>query len=178
MLLIIEIALGIVLGAFLLWAIYAIANYQSPGPAPKWEPTVWLVCIGGLTECIFDKEKGEGYCCRDMVYNPAFANTVHKFATYEEARAWAKEMVNVRLAESWEAPERAYWHGNLEVRVVTLPEAARWMEHRTTDGKVDPVYLAECAARANVAQEKEAAEEAAHMARMQERLARGQDQKR
>jgi hypothetical protein len=176
-LLIIEIALGIVLGVFLLWVIYAIVNYQSPGPVPKWEQTVWLVCIGGLTECVFDKEKGKGYCCRDMVYNPAFANTVHQFSTYEKARDWAKEMVNVRLVESWEASKTTYWHGNLEVREVTLPVATRWMEHRTADGKVDPLYLAECAARAKVAQEKQGGEEAVHKARMQERLARGQNQK-
>lgn len=168
MLLIIEIAFGIVLGNFLLWAIYSIATYQSPRPEPKWEPTVWLACVGGLTECMFDKEKGKGYCCRDMVYDPAFANTVHQFATYKDAQDWSKEMVNVCLAESWEMP-KTYWHGNLEVREVTLSVAARWMEHRIADGKVDPVYLAECAARARVAQEKQTTEEAAHIARMEKR---------
>ncbi len=125
---------------------------------------------------MFDKEKGKGYCCRDMIYDPAFANTVHQFSTFKEVQNWAKEMVNVDLAESWETP-RTYWHGNLEVREVTLPEAARWMEYRTADGKVDPVYLAECAARRKAAQEKRAAEEAAHIARMQERCARGQNHK-
>jgi hypothetical protein len=175
--LIVEIALGIVLGLFLMWAIGAVASYRSPPPTPKWEPTVCLVCIGSLTECIYDKEKGKGYCCKDMLYDPAFANTVHQFATYDEAKAWAKEMVNVRFAESWQTPRTTYWHGNLEIREATLPVAARWMEHRTADGKVDPVYLAECAARAKVYNEKQAKEEAEHAARMQERLVRGQNQK-
>jgi hypothetical protein len=175
-LLVIEIALGIVLGVFLLWVIYAVANHQSPRPVPEWEPTVWLVCIGGHTECMFDKEKGKGYCCKDMVYDPAFANTVHQFATYEEAQNWAKEMVNVRLDKRW-ATGATYWHGNLEVREVTLPAAARWMEYRIAGGKVDPLYLAECAARLKVAQEKRSAEEAAHIKRMQERRTRRQNQK-
>jgi hypothetical protein len=166
--LVIEIALGIVLGAFLLWLIFAIANYQSPRPEPKWEPTVWLVCIGGLTKCIFAKDRPEGYCCGDTVYDPAFANTVHQFATYEEAKSWAKEMVNVSLGDTSE-PERTYWHGNLEVRAVTPEVAARYMEYRIAGGKVDPVYLAECSERLRVANEKEAAEKAAHVVRMQER---------
>lgn len=175
MILIIEIALGIVLGVFFLWIIYSIANYQSPpSPRLKQEPTVWLVSIGGLTECLFDKDRGKGYCCLDMVYDPAFANTVRQLATYEEAQAWTKEMVNVRLAESWETPTTTYWHGNLEVMEVTTDVAARWMEHRTAEGKVDPIYLAECAARAKGADEKRAADEAAHMARMQGRRERGQ----
>src|SRR5712672_2196028 len=101
--LIVEIALGIVLGVFLLWFIYAVANYQAPPPTPNSEPIVCLVCIGGLTECIYDKDKGKEYCCKDMLYDPAFANTVRQFATYEEAKDWAEEMVNVRLAESWQA---------------------------------------------------------------------------
>lgn len=165
--LVIEIALGIVLGAFLLWLIHAIANYQSPSPAPEWEPTVWIVIIGGLTECILDKDS---HCCSDMLYDPAFANTVHQFPTYEEARVWAKEMVNVDLGDSgWEAPGRTYWHGNLKVRAVASDEAARWMEYRTANGKVDPVYLAEAAERVRTANEKDAAEKAAHMARMQQR---------
>jgi len=171
-LLIIEIALGIVLGFFLLRVIYATTHRQSSRPEREPEPTVWLVCIGGQTECLFDKEKGKGYCCTDMIYDPAFANTVHQFDTYEAAQNWAKEMVNVRLYDRWE-PDTVYWHGNLEVREVTLPIAARWMEHRTADGKVDPAYLAECAAHAKMAEEKQTAEKAAHLARMQERRSRG-----
>lgn len=178
MLLIIEIAVGIVLGAFLLWIIHAADNYQTQRRShPDQEPELraWLVCIGGQTECMFDKEKGKGYCCGGMIYDPWFANTVHQFPTYDEARAWAKEMVNVDLGDlSWEAPDRTYWHGNLEVREVTHSQAAQWMEHRIANGKVDPVYLAECEARAKASQEQRAAEESAHMVRMLERRARGQ----
>jgi len=198
--LIIEIALGLVLGVFLLWAIPAIvvtvgvaigSIFESIDdsllPAPKREPTVWLICIGDLKLCPGDEiAEAKGLCCRDMVYNPAFADTVHQFDTYEEARVWAKEMVNVPLVETptqsfvseREDDRPKYWHGNLEVYEVTPTSAARWMEHRIADGKFDPVYLAEGEARLKVADEKRVAEEAAHIARMQERLAPGRDLKR
>lgn len=79
----------------------------------------------------------------------------------------------MRLGESWETPGKTYWHGNLEVMEVTLPVAANWMKDRTADGKVDPAYLAEGEARAKAAQEKQATEDAAHLARMRERRDRG-----
>jgi hypothetical protein len=173
-LLIIEIALGIVLGAFLLWVIVAIANYEPSRSEPRQEPTVWLICIGGLTECFVNKDEGKEICCRDMLYDPAFANTVHQFARYEDAKAWAKEMVNVSLSDnSREAPTTTFWHGNLEVREVTPSAAAAWLQHRGADGKLDPVYLAECEANYIRGTGRQAAEEAAHMARMRERQARG-----
>ena len=178
--LIIEVVVGIVLAVFLLKAIFAMSNRPSRSPVlNEPESTVWLIFIGDQTECVLAKEKEAGYCCQDKVYNPAFANTVHQFSTLEEARAWTKEMVNVQLDEAWGGTPATttYWHGNLEVKEVTPAAAAGWLEHRTADGKVDPVYLAECAARAKAAEERLAAEEAAHLARMQERLSRGQNQK-
>lgn len=177
MTLIIEIALGIVLGAFLLWLISAIASYEKPrqAQASAPEPTVWLVKIGGLTKCILDEGSG---CCRDMLYDPALANSIHQFATYDEAREWAKEMVNVDLGDnSWEAEAHTYWHGNLEVVEVTPTVAARYMEHRTGDGKVDPAYTAAREERWKTAQAKQDAEKAAHLERMRERRDRAQNLK-
>lgn len=132
--------------------------------------TVWLVSIGGRKECP-NRKRHRRHECRECGgrYDPALADTVRRFDTFEQAQTWCRDVVGVAI----EAPEppppglehfasilghvRVYCHSNLVVQEVAPEKADDMMRHRLADGKHDPACAAACAALFTAAENMTAA---------------------